>query len=170
MRELQPFAVARDCVTALIADEATVAVAESLTGGLVAGALTDVPGVSAVLRGAVVSYATDLKAALLGVAETLLAERGPVDADVALAMAAGVARVCGATYGVATTGVAGPGPQDGVAAGTAYIAVVSPAATVVRRLDLLGDRAQVRAQCVQAVLELLLLSTREHIEGALRWS
>lgn len=164
----QPLTAARDCVAALLAAGATVAVAESLTGGLVVGALTGVPGASAVVRGAVVAYATDLKAALLGVDPALLAERGPVDADVAVAMAVGVAGVCGATYGIATTGVAGPGPQDGIAAGTAYIAVVSPATTLVRRLDLPGDRVQVRAQCVQAVLELLLLSTREHIEGPLR--
>ena len=168
MTQVQPLELAQECVTALIADHASVAVAESLTGGLVAAALTAVPGVSAVFRGGVVSYATDLKEALLGVAATLLAERGPVDADVALAMAVGVARVCGATYGVATTGVAGPGPQDRVAAGTAYIAVISPTTEVVRRLDLPGDRAEVRAQCVQAALELLLLSTREHIEGATR--
>src|SRR5262249_24538664 len=90
----------------------TVAVAESLTGGLLGAAITTVPGASVVFRGGVIAYATDLKAALLGVPAALLAERGAVDPDVAGAMAAGVARRLGATAGGATTGVAGPGPAD----------------------------------------------------------
>ena len=86
----------------------TVAVAESLTGGLLGAAITTVPGASVVFRGGVIAYATDLKAALLGVPAALLAERGAVDPDVAGAMAAGVALRLGATAGVATTGWPGP--------------------------------------------------------------
>ena len=86
----------------------TVAVAESLTGGLVAAALTDIPGASASFRGGVVTYATELKAALLGVDPVMLARHGAVYAPVAAAMAAGVRQRLGATFGVATTGVAGP--------------------------------------------------------------
>ena len=86
----------------------TVAVAESLTGGLVAVALTDIPGASASFRGGVVTYATELKAALLGVDPVMLARHGAVYAPVAAAMAAGVRERLGATFGVATTGVAGP--------------------------------------------------------------
>ena len=86
------------------------AAAESLTGGLVAAALTDVPGASNAFRGGVVAYATELKAQLLGVDVAMLKRHGPVYAPVAAAMADGVRQRLGATIGVATTGVAGPGP------------------------------------------------------------
>lgn len=132
----------------------TLAVAESLTGGLVTAALVDVPGASAVLRGGVVAYATDLKASLLDVDVALLAARGAVDADVAAAMARGAARRLGADVGLATTGVAGPDPQDGHAAGTVHVAVVTPAGVRVASLALPGDRAQVRAAACTQVLEL----------------
>jgi len=95
----------------------TVAVAESLTGGLVAAALTDVPGSSAAFRGGVIAYATELKADLLGVDAVMLRRHGAVYPPVAAAMAQGVRARLGATYGVATTGVAGPEPSDGHAGG-----------------------------------------------------
>lgn len=132
----------------------TLATAESLTGGLVGAALTDVPGVSAVYRGGVVAYATDLKATLCGVPEELLAAVGPVHPDTAAALATGVRERLGATYGLATTGVAGPDPQAGVEAGTVYVAAAGPDVVQVRKLDLSGDRAAVRRGSVQAVLEL----------------
>src|SRR5215475_3764471 len=116
----------------------TVAVAESLTGGLVAAALTDVPGSSAAFRGGVVSYATDLKARLLGVNEEVLAEHGPVYAPVAASMAAGVRQRLRATVGVATTGVAGPDSQDGQPPGTVHIAVSLTDDTIVRTIALAG--------------------------------
>ncbi|GAA3143879.1 CinA family protein [Streptomyces rectiviolaceus] len=108
----------------------TLAVAESLTGGLVAAEVTAVPGASRVFRGSVTAYATDLKHQVLGVDGTLLAERGAVDAEVALQMAAGVRKVMGADWGIATTGVAGPDPQDGQAVGTVFVAVDGPETTV----------------------------------------
>jgi nicotinamide-nucleotide amidase len=132
----------------------TLATAESLTGGLVGAALTDVPGVSAVYRGGVVVYATDLKATLAGVPEDLLAEAGPVHPDTAAALATGVRERLGATYGLATTGVAGPDSQAGVEAGTVYVAAAGPDAVRVRKLALNGDRAAVRQGSVRAVLEL----------------
>lgn len=104
----------------------TLAVAESLTGGLVAAELTAVPGASQAFRGSVTAYATDLKHEVLGVDGTLLAGRGAVDAEVALQMAAGVRKVMGADWGIATTGVAGPEPQDGQAVGTVFVAVAGP--------------------------------------------
>ncbi len=119
----------------------TLATAESLTGGLVGGALTDVPGVSAVYRGGVVVYATDLKAKLAGVPEDLLAAVGPVHPDTAAALAAGVRERLEATYGLATTGVAGPDPQAGIEAGTVYVAAAGPGSVQVRKLQLTGDRA-----------------------------
>src|SRR6201996_8589327 len=90
----------------------TVATAESLTGGLVAAALTDVPGASAAFRGGVIAYATELKAEILGVDAVMLRRHGAVSPPVASAMARGVRARLGATYGVATTGVAGPHPSD----------------------------------------------------------
>jgi nicotinamide-nucleotide amidase len=133
----------------------TVAVAESLTGGKLAATLVDVPGVSAVFRGGLIVYATDLKATLAGVPAELLAERGAVDPDVAVALAVGARTRCGAHWGLGTTGVAGPDPQDGVVAGTAYVACAGPDGATVERLDVPGDRAAVRAATVAAALELL---------------
>ncbi|MGA4839225.1 CinA family protein [Streptomyces sp. G45] len=104
----------------------TLAVAESLTGGLVAADLTAAPGSSHAFRGSVTAYATELKQRVLGVDGALLAARGAVDADVALQMAAGVRTLLGADWGVATTGVAGPEPQDGQPVGTVFVAVVGP--------------------------------------------
>jgi nicotinamide-nucleotide amidase len=135
----------------------TVAVAESLTGGLVAATLTGIPGVSATFRGGVVSYATELKATLLGVDAAMLARHGAVYGPVAEAMANGVRSRLGASYGLATTGVAGPDPQDGQPVGTVYIAVSSAEGdTLVRALALSGDRAQIRKLTVEHVLGLLL--------------
>ncbi len=118
--------IAADLVDRLAARGETVATAESLTGGLLAATIVDVPGASAVFRGGLVVYATDLKATLGGVPVDLLAERGPVDPDVAAALAAGARERCGATWGLATTGVAGPTPQDGIAVGTVFVAVAGP--------------------------------------------
>lgn len=139
----------------------TVAAAESLTGGLVAAALTDVPGSSRAFRGGVVAYATELKTRLLGVDAAMLAAHGPVYAPVASAMAQGVRKRLAATIGVATTGVAGPGPQDGQPAGTVHIAVSLSGDTVVRTIALTGDRDEVRKLTVERVLGLLLGRLRE---------
>ena len=134
----------------------TLAAAESLTGGLVAAELTSVPGASRSFRGSVTAYATALKRDLLGVDGTLLGERGAVDPEVALQMAAGVRHRLGADWGVSTTGVAGPDPQDGQAVGTVYVAVAGPGgAGKVAALRLNGDRAEIRSESVRSVLELL---------------
>jgi nicotinamide-nucleotide amidase len=135
----------------------TVATAESLTGGLVAAAITAVPGASAVFRGGAVVYATDSKASVLGVPAELLAQRGPVDPDVAVALAGGGCRLFGADVGVATTGVAGPAPQGGHDAGTVFVAAVWPARADVRvsQLTLSGDRHAIRSQSVAAAIDLL---------------
>ncbi|MFJ6661957.1 CinA family protein [Streptomyces sp. NPDC091377] len=117
---------AADVVRLLRVRGETVAVAESLTGGLVAAALTAVPGASQVFRGSVTAYATDLKHRMLGVDAGLLEARGAVDPQVAAEMAAGVRKVLDADWGVATTGVAGPEPQDGQDVGTVFVAVEGP--------------------------------------------
>jgi nicotinamide-nucleotide amidase len=129
--------------------------AESLTGGLLADAFVQVPGASKVLRGSVVAYATDLKAELLGVDGDLLAEVGAVDAEVALAMAAGAANRLGASVGLATTGVAGPDSQDGKAVGTVFVAVVTPDGADVEELAISGDREAIRHGSVEAAVALL---------------
>lgn len=134
---------------------ATVAVAESLTGGLLTGALTEPAGASTVLRGGLVVYATDLKATLAGVDEGLLSARGAVDPEVAEQLASGVRDRLGATFGLAVTGVAGPDQQDGRPVGTVYGAVAGPDGTVVQEFRLAGDRSRIRAAAVTACLDLL---------------
>ncbi|WP_255955917.1 CinA family protein [Streptomyces odontomachi] len=144
-------------VDLLVARGETVAVAESLTGGLVAAELTAVPGASKTFRGSVTAYATELKARVLGVEGGLLAERGAVDPEVALQMARGVRGVLETDWGLATTGVAGPEPQDGQPVGTVFIAVSGPSGQEkVAELGLNGDRAEIRMETVRSVLTLLL--------------
>ncbi|HEY7047642.1 MAG TPA: CinA family protein [Jatrophihabitantaceae bacterium] len=134
---------------------ATVAVAESLTGGLLTAALTDTPGASVTVRGGLVVYATPLKASLAGVPAPLLEERGAVDPDVALALARGVRSRLGATYGLGVTGVAGPDPQDGKDVGTVFLALAGPDDETVAERALSGDRAEIRAGAVRAALDVL---------------
>ncbi|MER6843776.1 CinA family protein [Streptomyces platensis] len=144
----------------------SLAVAESLTGGLVAGALTAVPGASRVVRGSVTAYATEVKRDVLGVDGALLAARGAVDGEVARQMASGARRVLGADWGLATTGVAGPDPQDGHPVGTVFVAVQGPdGAGAVRRLSLEGDRDRIRQDTIRAVLALLLSELAENMRA-----
>jgi nicotinamide-nucleotide amidase len=145
-----------ELVRRLVGHGQTLAVVESLTGGLLSAMIVDVPGASAAFRGGLVVYATDLKESLAGVPAGLLAERGPVDPAVALALAGGGRRVCRSDWALATTGVAGPDPQRGVAVGTAYVAVAGPSELAqVRPLQLAGDRGAVRRACAAAALALL---------------
>ena len=134
----------------------TIAVAESLTGGQVVSTLVDVPGASASVRGGVVAYATDVKRDVLGVDAALLAAEGAVDPDVARQMAEGVRRVVRADVGVATTGVAGPDPQDGKPVGTVFVAVATPDGVQVWRHAFTGDRAAIRRQATEAALDACL--------------
>jgi nicotinamide-nucleotide amidase len=150
-------------VALLIERGETIASAESLTGGLVAAALTSVPGASAAFRGGIVAYATDLKAAVLGVPDDLLEQRGAVDRAVAEAMAEGARSRLGTTVGIATTGVAGPDPAEGKPVGTVFVAVAGPGGTASRELALTGDRQAVRAASVESVLDLLVGALREDV-------
>jgi nicotinamide-nucleotide amidase len=147
-------------VRALIERGLTVAVAESLTGGGLTFELTRVPGASAVVLGGAVVYATELKHTLLGVDADLLAAEGPVHPEVARQLASGVRErlaVGGrpADLGVATTGVAGPGPQGGRPVGTVYVGIASGRGTRAFELMLAGDRAQIRAQTIARAVDLL---------------
>lgn len=134
----------------------TVAVAESLTGGLVGERISATPGASATFRGGVIAYATDVKASVLGVPLALLEEKGAVDSGVARAMASGVRDLFRATYGLGLTGVAGPDPQDGHPPGVLHVALAGPeghgACASVR---LVGDRTDIRQQAAVHALRLL---------------
>ncbi|WP_371479328.1 CinA family protein [Kitasatospora sp. NBC_00315] len=159
------FGLAGQAHAALQAVGGTLAVAESLTGGLLAAALVDVPGASATFRGSVTAYATELKASVLGVDEGLLAVHGPVHPVVARQMAEGVRRLLGATHGLATTGVAGPEPQDGQQVGTVYLAFAGPGGSLVTSPRLSGERATIRRMAVTGALELLVERLRSGRSG-----
>lgn len=133
----------------------TLACAESLTGGALCSAFVEIPGASAVLRGSVTAYAVDLKASILGVDGELLRTKGPVEERVALDMARGVCRIMGADVALATTGVAGPGPADGHAAGTVWVACTGKLGERARLCRFHGGRSDVRAQAVEAAVDLL---------------
>jgi PncC family amidohydrolase len=150
-------ALAERLQAAALAGGATVALAESCTGGMVATALTAVPGSSGYFRGGVVSYADEAKRDLLGVEAAVLAAHGAVSAQVARAMAEGARARFGTTLAAAVTGIAGP---DGGSAekpvGLTYIAVADGAGVDVRRVVWPGDRAANRHDSAAAVLEALL--------------
>ena len=152
-------------VHVLVERRQTLASAESLTGGLIAATIVEIPGVSSVFRGGLVVYASDLKHTLAGVPAQLLEERGAVDADVARALATGTRERCAADWAVATTGVAGPEPQDGKPVGLVFVAVAGPLGAAVRELNLSGSRASIRTDSAIAVLELLVDELRSTPAG-----
>lgn len=135
----------------LVARGLSLGVAESLTGGLVASRLVDVPGASNWFRGGVVAYDSAVKHSVLGV------PHGPVvSADAAVAMAEGARRVLGADVGLGITGVAGPDRQEDVAPGTVFVGLAFADAPSLRReLHLPGDRARVRQYSAISALDLL---------------
>lgn len=158
--------VARELLGILAARGMTLSVAESLTGGSVAASLVSVPGASAVFRGGLVAYATDLKQRLLGVDAGILAVHGAVHPDVARQMAVGARLLTGldgvpVSMGIATTGVAGPDPQDGQPVGTVFVAVAVDGSVRVEALELEGSRARIRADATRRALELALVVARE---------
>jgi nicotinamide-nucleotide amidase len=138
----------------------TIAVAESLTGGLLVADLVAVPGASAVVTGGVVAYATELKHRLLGVDAELLAERGAVDGEVARQLAVGARERLGvagasASIGISTTGVAGPASADGQPVGTVWIGYADESGSRSTPLQLSGSRGEIRGAAVRAALDLL---------------
>lgn len=135
----------------------TLAVGESLTGGLLSGALTTLPGASAWFRGGVVTYATDTKASVLGVPPALLGEFGPVHGATAAAMARHARMLFAADIGLAITGVAGPEPQDGVPVGTMFVGLdVRRGPARVEALRGTGDRSELRSWGVASALQLAI--------------
>ncbi|HUR48860.1 MAG TPA: competence/damage-inducible protein A [Acidimicrobiales bacterium] len=140
-----------DVVGRLLTDRSwSVAVAESVTGGMVASRLVDVPGSGDWFRGAVVAYDSEVKFNVLGV------PRGPVvSGEAAEAMAAGVAKLVGTEVGLATSGVAGPDTQEGVEVGTVFVGLYIAGATESVELHLPGDRARVRSLGTISALDVL---------------
>ena len=153
-------ALSAEIVAELIARHHTIAVAESLTGGLLVAELIRTPGASAVVLGGVVAYNTELKHTVLGVDAEVLAAHGAVHPDVAAQMAAGVRdalAVAGepAHIGISTTGVAGPDPQDGQAVGTVYLGFAIGSSVRTKHLQLSGTREDIRTAVVyESLLEL----------------
>jgi len=164
-RQPRPAAVA--AVDALRARRWTVGTAESLTAGLLAATIADVPGASEVLRGGLVVYAADLKHHLAGVPAEVLERHGAVSAETAQALADGAARRCAADVGIGLTGVAGPGRQEGWPVGTVHLGVSAPGRepwSIPLRLE--GDRGQIRDAACLAALELLAdLGATDHDDG-----
>lgn len=135
----------------------TIATAESLTGGAVVARLVDVPGASAVIAGGAACYSYEAKTRVLGVDAAVLEATGAVTAEVASAMAAGALALYDADLAVATTGVAGPGPDErGVPEGTVHLALAHrDGRGLTREVRLSGGRARIRALSVDAALSLL---------------
>ncbi|WP_028245116.1 CinA family protein [Pseudoclavibacter soli] len=147
----------------------SIAVAESLTAGLVTAAIADVPGASKVLAGGIVAYQTPLKHRLLGVSKALLEERGAVDGQVAEEMALGVRERLAqgplvSTVGISTTGVAGPDWQDDQPPGTVFIGLASQSGVTHFAHHFGGGRQAIREATVAAALEHLW----EHVDLHLR--
>ncbi|WP_104132423.1 CinA family protein [Cryobacterium sp. M91] len=167
--DLQADATA-DLIAQLTIRHLTIAVAESLTGGLLVAELVRIPGASVVVRGGVVAYDSDLKRSLLQVDSSVLNVHGPVHADVAKQMAVGVRTLLAvndvrADVGVSTTGVAGPGPDGGHTAGTVYIGLSKGTGSWAVPLQLDGDRAEIRTETVrQAILAVRALIARGDAE------
>lgn len=167
-------------VSALVTAGQSVATCESLTAGLAAAMIADVPGASAVLRGGLITYATDLKQTLADVDPALLDTQGPVSPETAAQMALGARHRCGADWAVSLTGVAGPTPQDGHPVGEVFLGIAAPDGTVesLRVLPgpdddndeaadgiagevLQGTRWEIRRQSVDFALHQLLLRVVE---------
>ena len=160
---------ATEVIARLVERGLTIAVAESLTGGQLVASLVDVPGASVTLVGGVVAYNTAIKHSVLGVSAPLLAEKGAVDPEVARQMASGVRAALAvdgrpADVGIATTGVAGPDPQDGKPVGTVYLGLAMEGRVESYALTLSGSRSEIRTATVQHALATLLAELYEQRE------
>ena len=157
---------ATEVIERLVERGLTIAVAESLTGGQLVASLVDVPGASATVVGGVVAYNTAIKHSVLGVSAPLLAEKGAVDPEVARQMASGVRAALAvdgrpADVGIATTGVAGPDPQDGKSVGTVFLGLAIADRVWSHALSLHGSRAEIRTATVQHAIATLLAALNE---------
>ena len=142
-------------VDRLIDAGATVATAESITAGRLAARLTDGAGSSSAFLGGVVTYATEVKTSVLGVPEAIVDDHGVISEECARSMAENVRDMMGTTYGVSTTGVAGPDTQEGQPVGTVFVGVAGPDGTDVRRLALDGERMEIQKETVAEAMSAL---------------
>ena len=154
-RRSTPDAVAAEMLGLLAGSDATLATAESLTGGRLAAAVTAVPGASAHFLGGFVTYASELKESLLAVPHTLVETYGVVSAECAGAMATGCRTATGATYALSTTGVAGPDRQEGKPVGTVFVGIAGPDGVSTLSMELVGDRQQVQERACREALSAL---------------
>jgi PncC family amidohydrolase len=146
-------------IALLGASRRTVAIAESLTGGLTSGLLSEGPGASAILRGSLVTYTDAAKELLLGIPASLIGEEGAVSAPVAQLMAERVRTILGSDFGVSCTGLAGPGADArGTPVGTVFTALATSEGTQVRRHVFTGERERVRRFAAYATLDPLRLN------------
>jgi nicotinamide-nucleotide amidase len=146
--------IARELIDALRRNGQSLSVAESLTGGLLASALIEIPGASDVFLGGVVAYTAQAKQEVLGVDHEAL-DHGVVSKEVAIAMARRTLELFGSDYALSTTGIAGPGPQGGLEPGTLWLGCASKRASGAILVKLDGDRNQIRAAAVDAALEMI---------------
>ena len=150
----EEFAGLTDILENLIGRGESISVAESLTGGGLAQALTSLPGSSAVFRGSLTAYQNEIKISLLQIPAELISEFGAVSEEVAAAMAHGIKELMGSTWSISTTGVAGPGPVDGVPAGTVWVAIDGPISQTLH-LEVLKKLPFVRVLLLINIQEIL---------------
>ena len=141
----------------------TISTAESITGGLISGAITGVPGSSEVFLGGVISYSNQMKKDELGITAADIKKVGVVSEAIAVAMALAIQKRTKSTWAISSTGVAGPGPVDGIPAGTVWIAIAGPKIAQGIELSIAGKREIVRLGAVESALgafERILSATK----------
>ena len=134
----------------------TISVAESLTGGLVAASLTRIPGSSAVFKGGIIAYRDETKEQVLKVDPALIIKFTSISDPVAQSMATNIREIMNTDIGIATTGVAGPDKSEGFAPGIVFVAISIGDHNICQKLELVGDRTQIRDQSVNAIFKLTL--------------
>ncbi|MBM3743081.1 MAG: CinA family protein [Actinobacteria bacterium] len=133
----------------------TIAVAESITGGKLAAALTSAPGSSKVFLGGIVAYSIESKVQELGIPKRLINKFGVYSEEIALEMANGVRKKFNSDWSIASTGVAGPGPAEETPAGSIWLVIIGPQATQNIRLSLQGSREEIRVGAVTSAVATL---------------
>ncbi len=134
----------------------TISVAESLTGGLVAASLTQIPGASAVFKGGIIAYRDETKQQVLKVDPALITKFTSISEPVAQSMAINIREIMNTDIGIATTGVAGPDKSEGFAPGIVFVAISIGDHNICQKLELVGDRTQIRDQSVNEIFKLTL--------------
>ena len=134
----------------------TISVAESLTGGLVAASLTQIPGASAVFKGGIIAYGDEIKQKVLKVDSALITKFTSISEPVAQSMATNIREIMNTDIGIATTGVAGPDKSDGFAPGIVFVAISIGDHKICQKFELVGDRTQIRDQSVNEIFKLTL--------------